>query len=327
MGEAFLMGQSGGITIKDKVQSYFTTFIERTHPTSNASLASVCYGNGLFVAMGDKILTSPDGITWTERTNPMTGFNVRCVTYGNSIFVGCESSYGRIITSPDGINWTERNTPVSTGGGSPALNSVCYASGLFVIVGYSGTILTSPDGIAWTKRAAPNTDDYDEVSYVNNKFVITGTSGKLITSTNGTAWTLQSVSPSKNFNDVCYGNGKYVGVTRTSSLISADLVTWTDEKPIVWHSSPPSSCPSPLYTIKYFDGFGFVALGAHSNNLTGSFFVSPDGINWESRLGGFQKMIYPDDICYGNGKLVLCGMYYTDITHGIKSSYIATLTL
>ena len=326
MGEAFLMGQSGGITIKDKVQSYFTTFIERTHPSNTFNgFGGVVYGNGLFVAVGYNIISSPDGIIWTERNSSLS--SLRDVAYGNGMYVACNHSYGRIMTSSDGITWTERNTPVSIGGDSPILYNVCYAAGLFVMVGSSGTILTSPDGITWTKRTAPNTDYYEKVSYVNNKFVITGISGKLITSTNGTTWTLQSVSPSKNFNDVCYGNGKYVGVTTTSSFISTDLVTWTDEKPIVWYDSyNTSSCPSPLNTIKYFDGFGFVALGS-TGGENGSFFVSPDGINWESRLGGFQKVIYPRDICYSNGKFVLCGMYYTDISHSTKSSYIATLTL
>ena len=319
MGEAFLMGQSGGITIKDKVQSYFTTFIERTHPSNTFNgFNGVAYGDGLFVAVGKNIISSPDGITWTERR--ANDIDLYCVTYGNGMFVAGGYS-NRIMSSPDGITWTIRNNPTSQ-----IIYSVAYGNGLFVAVGGLGAIATSSDGITWTKRTAPNTDYYDKVSYVNGKFVITGTSGKLITSTNGTTWTLQSVSPSNSFNDVCYGNGKYVGVTLTSSLISTDLATWTDEKPIVWHSSPPSSCPSPLYTIKYFDGFGFVALGS-TGGENGSFFVSPDGINWESRLGGFQKVIYPRDICYSNGKFVLCGMYYTDISHSTKSSYIATLTL
>lgn len=36
------------------------------------SIFGVCYGNGLFVAVtttGNRVMTSPDGITWTTRTS------------------------------------------------------------------------------------------------------------------------------------------------------------------------------------------------------------------------------------------------------------------
>ena len=63
-------------------------------------LTAVTYGNGLFVAVGDRnaILTSPDGVTWTQRASGTVGF-LRGVTYGNGTFaaVGERST---ILTSP-----------------------------------------------------------------------------------------------------------------------------------------------------------------------------------------------------------------------------------
>ena len=52
---------------------------------------SVCYGNGLFVAVaitgsGNRVMTSPDGITWTIRSSAADN-QWRSVCYGNGLFV------------------------------------------------------------------------------------------------------------------------------------------------------------------------------------------------------------------------------------------------
>ncbi|WP_019551589.1 hypothetical protein [Thermus scotoductus] len=58
------------------------------------------YGNGLFVAVGDRgaILTSPDGVNWTRLTSP-TRYSLSSVTYGNGLFVVVGEG-GAILTSP-----------------------------------------------------------------------------------------------------------------------------------------------------------------------------------------------------------------------------------
>ncbi len=66
---------------------------------------SVTYGNGLFVAVasngtGNRIATSPDGVTWTLGTSPADN-TWTSVTYGNGIFVAVSSdgSGNRVMTS------------------------------------------------------------------------------------------------------------------------------------------------------------------------------------------------------------------------------------
>ena len=51
----------------------------------------VVYGNGTFVAVsnsgtGNRVMTSPDGITWTSRASAADN-NWSSVTYGNGTFV------------------------------------------------------------------------------------------------------------------------------------------------------------------------------------------------------------------------------------------------
>jgi hypothetical protein len=102
----------------------------------------------LFVAVaasgtGDRVMTSPDGITWTIRTSAADNA-WSSVTHGGGLFVAV-SFFGigdRVMTSPDGIIWTSR-TPAADND----WYSVTYGGGLFVAVSFSGTgnrVMTSP---------------------------------------------------------------------------------------------------------------------------------------------------------------------------------------
>jgi hypothetical protein len=101
---------------------------------------SVCYGNGLFVAVsydgsGNRVMTSPDGINWTIRTNAANN-QWLSVCYGNGLFVAVANSGSgnRVMTSPDGINWTIRTSAADN-----QWHSVCYGNGLFVAVAITGS--------------------------------------------------------------------------------------------------------------------------------------------------------------------------------------------
>ena len=66
------------------------TWTSRTSAADNV-WRSVCYGNGLFVAVadtgtGNRVMTSSDGITWTSRTSAADNA-WRSVCYGNGLFV------------------------------------------------------------------------------------------------------------------------------------------------------------------------------------------------------------------------------------------------
>jgi hypothetical protein len=74
----------------------------------------------LFVAVafsgsGNRVMTSPDGISWTSRSSAADN-NWNSVTYGtpNSspffVAVADSGSGNRVMTSPDGINWTIRSS-------------------------------------------------------------------------------------------------------------------------------------------------------------------------------------------------------------------------
>ena len=77
---------------------------------------SVTYGDGLFVAVaysreGNRVMTSPDGITWTSRASAADN-TWRSVAHGNGLFVAVAEtrSSNRAMTSPDLITWTSRTS-------------------------------------------------------------------------------------------------------------------------------------------------------------------------------------------------------------------------
>jgi hypothetical protein len=184
-------------------------------------LNAVAYGNGLFVAVGDKdtILTSSDGTHWTVRrgvnVSPNSG-NLYGVTYGGGQFVVVggtgPSGYAEVYTSPDGVTWTSQSS------GAPYdLYAVTYGGGLFVAVGNG--VATSPDGVIWTPRSGPggNAVTYDSTSgYFVAVGSAVGNAFNTAYSTDGIHWTSQTFSGTGNFYGVAAGNVAgavyYVGV-------------------------------------------------------------------------------------------------------------------
>ena len=140
----------------------------------------------LFVAVAtsgtNRVMTSPDGITWTSRTAAEVN-EWKGVTYGNDLFVAIAATgTNRVMTSPDGITWTS-HTLVDPSLANSEWYEITYGGGLFVAV--SGTIalgvgggdnvMISLDGIDWVSRAGNNSDSYwKEVAYGNGMFVVVG---------------------------------------------------------------------------------------------------------------------------------------------------------
>jgi hypothetical protein len=253
-------------------------------------LYGVTYGNGLFVAVGDRgtILTSQDGVNWTGQVSG-TSDGLRGVTYGNGTFVAVGGSYydsGTILTSPDGVNWTAR-----TSGTSAGLSGVTYGDGLFVAVGGGGTILTSPDGMTWTQRTSGRSNPLYGVAYGNGLFVAVGGRGAILTSPDGMTWTQQTSGTGDWLYAVTYGDGLFVAVGGDGAILtSPDGVTWTARTSVTSYS---------LYSVTYGDGL-FVAVGGDGAILT-----SPDGMTWTQQTSGTDDWLYA--VTYGDGLFVAVG--------------------
>ena len=270
-------------------------FAMQTSAADNA-WQSVCYGNGLFVAVAASVMTSPDGINWIIRTSASNTW--RSVCYGNGLFVAVAISGtgNRVMTSPDGITWTARASAVDN-----EWRSVCYGNGLFVAVAYSGTgnrVMTSPDGITWTIRASAADNGWNSVCYGNGMFVavaIGGIINSVMTSPDGITWTIRTSAASNYWYSVCYGNGLFVAVAASGTgnrvMTSPDGITWTARASVADNS---------WCSVCYGNGM-FVAI-AYSGTSNKLIMASLDGITWEIKTSIIDNQWR--SVCYGNGVFV-----------------------
>ena len=258
-----------------------------------SNLTSVTYGmvqgSGLFVAVAnegrDRVMTSPDGITWTARSAPIGTWSA--VTYGevggSGLFVAvARSGTNRIMTSPDGITWTAQSSP------NMGWESVTYGNGIFVVINTS-YIVTSHDGTNWwTMQVAPGNDDWwTAVTYAEDKglFIAVARNGdnRVMTSPDGVTWTTQAgiTSPNSNWQSISYGivqnTGLFVAVNTWGGnrvMTSPDGITWTARQ-----AAEAKGWQSVTYGMNGGVGL-FVAVAGGVYDGINRVMISFDGINW-----------------------------------------------
>jgi hypothetical protein len=281
---------------------------------ANNSWTSVCYGNGLFVAVSsdgtidNKVMTSPDGINWTSRSAAENN-SWQSVCYGNGLFVAVSSDgTNRVMTSPDGINWTSRISGTDT---TCQWKSVCYGNGLFVAVSLNGQfsninrIIYSYDGITWVNTNAPETDPddvfLDSVCYGNGKFVaVTSSDERLpIYSDDGIIWQEGNVSDFANWQSVCYGNGLFVAVSYINFNEAEQVMTSPDG--INWDFTNAAE-NNNWRSVCYGNGLFVAVSDDNTGSIANRVMTSPDGINWTSRTSAADNLWL--SVCYGNGLFV-----------------------
>jgi hypothetical protein len=117
----------------------------------------VVFANGLFVILPlgayNKVLTSPDGITWTERALTLTSVWTG-LAYSAADGLWMASSTGvNGATSPDGITWTGSTSfPASN---DLAVNGVVWVVGTASALG-GGIAYSTDKGLTWSFAAVGN---------------------------------------------------------------------------------------------------------------------------------------------------------------------------
>lgn len=115
-----------------------------------AALRKVCFGNGTFVAIGDKgaIYSSVDGQNWVERSSGVTE-NLHGVAYGNGAFVVVGQAGSALVSKNSGQSWTRSELPVGGGEG------IAFDGTLFGVEGSAG-FAVSRDGEIWVAGSTSN---------------------------------------------------------------------------------------------------------------------------------------------------------------------------
>ena len=250
---------------------------------------SVAYGNNIFVAVAssgtnNKVMTSPDGITWTSRSSALDTNSWQSVTFGNNLFVAVAvfaATGKRVMTSPDGINWTMV-------GNTPNYNwvSVAYGNNLWVAVAAGGSyrhMVSSSGGGGWTAGYTTATYSWQCVTYGNNLFVAVSSTNRVMTSPDGISWTQRTSAslPNNDWRSVTYGNGLFVAVAASGSnnrvMTSSNGINWT---------SQTSAADNYWESVTYGDGLFVAVASSGTNNRV---MTSPDGITWTSKTSAYDN--------------------------------------
>lgn len=268
----------------------------------------VAYGNGRWIAVGDGMYTSFDGLNWEK----ISGINLSCMglAYGGNRWVATGTivapGVSSIITSTDGINWTNCDTPPC----SPpfAGNSVAYGkddanNNIWVVVGTGNDdrILQSlDDDVSLKQWACPEGQFEIEgkgLAYVNDVgWVAVGKGPSIMYSRNVVQWNPSNpVEFTIGGINIAYGNGLWVAVGSglNTILTSTNMVDWNTISGI-------------QFTISGNDvvyaGNRWIAVGQGTNTIL----TSIDGITWGPVLG-IQFTNYGKSVAYGGGRWVAVG--------------------
>ena len=264
------------------------------------TLRGAAYGNGKFVAVGDRgtTITSTDGIHWT--VNPTLGeFALNAAIFANGAFMTVGTDVGDApirATSTDGVNWSV-NTQLGQNVSLP--NTLAYGNGTYIAAGVGGALVYSTNGTIWSSATqSPYTgESFTSASYGNGVFVAVG-AGIIGVSSDGIHFTVQQIA-SGSFGSVAFGNGVFVAVGPDGSIaVSTDGVNWTLGTADI---AADFGKNGQTFTEKIGFANGQFILPVGGTAM----FSSADGVNWSSHLLRASSQLYAS--AYGNGAYVFVG--------------------
>jgi photosystem II stability/assembly factor-like uncharacterized protein len=158
------------------------TWSDLTPIAGKNMLRRVCFGNDLFVAVGDRgrRAASKDGKEWIDSPNVKAIDTLIDVTFGRGVFVGV-GLHGLRMSSEDGVKWSER----LAGEEGEHINSVLWTGDRFVAVGQGATYV-SPDGLKWDRIS--NTNAPLTAVYGHGQFIGCNWRGRILQSVDAVTW-------------------------------------------------------------------------------------------------------------------------------------------
>lgn len=276
----------------------------RQNPASTNRLTSVSFENGQFIATGETVLTSPDGVTWTDRGPSLITLTN---TYGNGWHVRVDGS--SILISTNGTDWQASGVGLAPCGSnySAVFSTVAFGRGVFVVAGSArychdgecdtcSFILASTNAMDWSLATIVGSPGPTSVTYRRGLFEARGNTS-LFTSLDGFTWADRH-PVRKELLSVTYGHGKFVTVGEKGAVIvSDDGAKWTDRSPGI---------SSSLYGVTAGPE-GFLAVG-YSPSGRAKVWRSSDAAVWTSQSLNSNTTLRA--VSYGNGVYVAVGQFW-----------------
>jgi hypothetical protein len=199
--------------------------LEASGGDDQENLRVVVWGDNQFVALGWRVMTSPDGMTWDDLGTTPLGNWIGGATYANSEFVGV-GGYGLRDISTNAMSWTSESIDTAA---THAYDGVVWGNvsgGMFVSANDSGARSYSADGTKWKYSTSLTSTLSTHLTFGAGVFVGIGGSS-VVTSTDGISWvaaTTLSAAPG----NVIFAAGHFTAVADGHVYTSNDGMTWAD---------------------------------------------------------------------------------------------------
>jgi len=213
-------------------------------------LNGITYKDGMYWAVGNRVLSSTDGILWYQRFRfDITNDGLQDVdvvdidAFSGVVAVGSVDNGPYLITTTDGEFWDQVN-----GLNNRKFTGVASGFNKIFVVGTDGGIITSSDGSTWSQLQPYPDVDYNAVVFADNTLVIVGNNGVLVVSTDGETFTNVNTGTTENLNNATYveerGEWTIVGDNNTV-LQTLDIKSL----PVIWDTTQMFSTPEPDYSV------------------------------------------------------------------------------
>jgi hypothetical protein len=253
---------------------------------------------------------SEDGVHWTKSTwaSGSSTATLLTVAYGNGTWVASKSAIARssIQYSTDGKEWATSSFASSTS----YYVRVWFVHDAFFAglqdVNQGRGLRRSVDGITWSTAGSPG-GDYARVNHVayGNGYYICCTTGGIYRSTTGSSsWSARLPSAGIAIMYAEYANGVWVACCAVSGDTDNSGVWYSTDDGASWTHATSITSGTGIRRVHYAAGVWIAADG-----VTGTTWRSTNGQNWVQvgniRVGGDNAAYNVVDINFANGLWIL----------------------
>ncbi len=149
--------------------------------TNSGGLTRVMFNGMTAVAVGSSIYASQNGgVSWTDVAEGRHNW-LASVAYGNGLYVTVGGVFGNtIVKSANPMSWPDENATFVSG--DHGFQGVAYGNEKFVVVGLAGEILVSDGTETWTPASSGTSEALLAAAYGDGTFVAVGDAGTILTS-------------------------------------------------------------------------------------------------------------------------------------------------
>lgn len=263
----------------------------KCYSDSQKWFSKVSVGNNVYVAVGESIMYSTDGVSWNAAVIPSVSASREYtdIIFDGKCFLVC-SADGKVISSSDGQNWG-LNASVD----SHILSGIVWNGDKYVLIsGDTGEIFVSKDATHWEVSAKTQAGIRTAIMWDGTRFIVLGdlfrsssTDNRvMLISSDGYNWKMKSLSVSKGsfLYNINYDGSTYYLYDQNSIYRSKDLSSWETEKQTAAHNN--------LTDAVWFSKTGsFYMIGGSSD---GGLVVSKDGAVWEDVTDHIKSLFHSE---------------------------------